>query len=427
MAIEKRLPSAPPQLFTANGTIGGKIEVASTDDFKVQQIVKLQSTSQDVKDFQVKRIISATEMFVGDPAKPITDRSDLSVYITGDGAFVFAIEQNRPSIPFEEYMRAMFCEEPTVAMRSSLVDKLGNKFDSNNPLPVSVDKITIDNVDIKLKHNGVDPQPNNGDTVAIGNNKTGAASRLADVNPDKKLTVTNDGVYDATLNLDPTNTGLVSMVRDDTPVDSQQIRRVTGAQNAAGTIRTVDISLLDEDGEPFTEANPLHITGDTADKVEPKIYKIARFEDSGSADMDVDGSGADVEFDFTPGGGELFLVEAVSFVIIDPGSMDATDFGSIVGLSTGLKLEAKVNGGAITEIMNIKDNVDIATHFRGEGETDAEDRGFLDDRDQYRGIIKFIRPILLDGSKSDFIRWVVRDNLVRVKVLRSSVRMWRFA
>lgn len=66
-----------------------------------------------------------------------------------------------------------------------------------------------------------------------------------------------DGEYDASNNTDPSQTGLVSMSRDASPADSQQTQRVTGATSGDGTKRTVDISLLDEDGEAYTALNPL--------------------------------------------------------------------------------------------------------------------------------------------------------------------------
>lgn len=72
--------------------------------------------------------------------------------------------------------------------------------------------------------------------------------------------VSIDGVYDVTNNTDPSQMGLVSMLRNDTPTDSHQVQRVTGAVNGAGTIRTVDVSLLDENGEPYTPDNPIPVS-----------------------------------------------------------------------------------------------------------------------------------------------------------------------
>ena len=40
-------------------------------------------------------------------------------------------------MPVEEINRAVYEEEPTVALRNVLVDKHGNKIDSNNPLPTT--------------------------------------------------------------------------------------------------------------------------------------------------------------------------------------------------------------------------------------------------------------------------------------------------
>lgn len=68
-----------------------------------------------------------------------------------------------------------------------------------------------------------------------------------------------DGVYDGTNNTDPSNVGLVAHVRNATPGDTQQTERLTSIEDAGGTVRALDVSLHDEAGEAFTEANPLPV------------------------------------------------------------------------------------------------------------------------------------------------------------------------
>lgn len=68
-----------------------------------------------------------------------------------------------------------------------------------------------------------------------------------------------DGIYDATLNKDPSNAGLIAHTRDATPADSQQTERITSVQDSGGTVRALDVSLHDEDGEPYGSGNPLPV------------------------------------------------------------------------------------------------------------------------------------------------------------------------
>ncbi len=69
-----------------------------------------------------------------------------------------------------------------------------------------------------------------------------------------------DGIYDATDNTDPASVGLVALERNAAPADSQQVQRLTSRSNGTGSIRSLDVSLLDENAEPFTASNPLPVT-----------------------------------------------------------------------------------------------------------------------------------------------------------------------
>lgn len=71
---------------------------------------------------------------------------------------------------------------------------------------------------------------------------------------------TLDGFYHGTNNSDPSNTGLVAMVRNATPADSQQTLRTTGIANADNSIRTLDVSLFDENALPYGPLNPLPVS-----------------------------------------------------------------------------------------------------------------------------------------------------------------------
>lgn len=77
-----------------------------------------------------------------------------------------------------------------------------------------------------------------------------------------------DGVYDASNNTDPGNIGLVALVRDASPADSQQTLRITATADGSGDTRALDMSLHDEAGEPYSSTNPLPVTIEASEGAE---------------------------------------------------------------------------------------------------------------------------------------------------------------
>lgn len=181
---EKRLYLVPPQSFTANGDASGKVTIADTTKFVVGHIVVIKSNTQPHLTLKVKRIISRTEMFVGPEKEPIQARIDLSLYLVADTASVQAAEQNRPSIPEQDIERNTYAEEPTVARRVTMVDPMGDPYDTGNPIPVSVDT-TVNIGDVRITAQDNDPNPGNQhSSVRISD----GIDQLA-VNPDGSINV----------------------------------------------------------------------------------------------------------------------------------------------------------------------------------------------------------------------------------------------
>lgn len=151
--LEKRFPAVSPQSFTANGSTAGVVTITDTSPFKVKQKVHLAANTLGGQELEVKRVLSATQLVVGPSGGSITAYTDVSAYTTALSATISANEQLRPAIPADEYNRASYDEEPTVAQRTILVDKLGKRYDDNYPLPVNasvtIDSISIDAVKIK--------------------------------------------------------------------------------------------------------------------------------------------------------------------------------------------------------------------------------------------------------------------------------------
>ena len=135
--FEKRLPLVSVQAFTANGDTLGRVTTTQAQNFKVKRQVILSSNTVSQQRLEVKRVESATVLYVGPISTPITTRSDISAYLVVDSASIQAPEQPRPSIPEQEIERLTYEEEPVIARRVVLVDELGNKINDANPLPVT--------------------------------------------------------------------------------------------------------------------------------------------------------------------------------------------------------------------------------------------------------------------------------------------------
>lgn len=148
--LEKRFAAVPIQVFTANGGVDGSITIADTSLFKVKQRVTISATGQVNQELEIKKIISSTALVLGPTTGSIFTFTDLSAYTVASGANLFAIEQKRPTITADDFERAVYEEEPTVAKRMILVDEFGNRITQSNPLPTSATfsgGITVGSVD----------------------------------------------------------------------------------------------------------------------------------------------------------------------------------------------------------------------------------------------------------------------------------------
>jgi hypothetical protein len=104
------------------------------------------------KDFEIKQVISQTQIQVGPVDKGIGAVSSAQAF---NGGMLQALQQDRTSISSEAVFNAVYMEEPTVAFRMHPVDYWGNGYTTDNPLPVSIDTtISIGAVTI------VGPAPN---------------------------------------------------------------------------------------------------------------------------------------------------------------------------------------------------------------------------------------------------------------------------
>lgn len=166
--LEKRFKAVPTQLFAVSGTIAGVVTVVDTSLFKVkQQVIVAANSLPNLDALEVKNIISTTQMMIGLQSTNIFLPIDLSAYTTSLAAKIFANEQRRPTITADDFERACYEEEPTVAKRVVMVDKYGDKYDENNPLPIAFDgTISIGDVQIK-DQDGDELQVNNDGSINV--------------------------------------------------------------------------------------------------------------------------------------------------------------------------------------------------------------------------------------------------------------------
>lgn len=191
MAFEKRWKKVAPKLFTANGTIDGIVTVSSTRGFYAKQKVFLKSNTISRQKFEVKEVLSKTQLRVGPATSDMREYSNLSAFTTAQAAQIDAEEQARPAIPEKEFERAAFEEEPVVAKRVFLVDEIGEGYSSSNPIPVQLSDGSINigtvnaELEVQLSHKDNDPDAGDvHDSVRVGD----GVDTLG-INPDGSINV----------------------------------------------------------------------------------------------------------------------------------------------------------------------------------------------------------------------------------------------
>jgi hypothetical protein len=110
--------------------------------------------------------------------------------------------------------------------------------------------------------------------VEIHGNDPSAVDRV--IRTSELGALTPDGVYDATNNTKPGNSGIIASVRDVAPSDTTQTQRVTAKTGTVDTdVRALDVSLHDENGNAFSASNPLPITSVDSEGTEINDYNTS--------------------------------------------------------------------------------------------------------------------------------------------------------
>jgi hypothetical protein len=240
---EKRYFSQQPQLLTLNGDTDGLITVASTYRIKVGQLLVFKSNLTATKIVKVQRVISETQFVVIDVKESITTKNklDMSMFLTADTATVEMSEDRRPVIDLLEIQRQVYEEEPTVALRSHLVDWLGRSYDKSNPVPVELSDGSISigtvNAELEVQLSHQDNVPDIGDvhdSVRIGD-----GTHTLEINSDGSINITDNGgslTVDGTVNIGnfpaTQNVAIVSSVELEIKNDSGNPVPVNGTVTA---------------------------------------------------------------------------------------------------------------------------------------------------------------------------------------------------
>lgn len=110
-------------------------------------------------------------------------------------------------------------------------------------------------------------------TLATGHDPGGVNRTLR---TSERGAMTPDGLYDATNNTVPGNTGLIASSRNAAPSDTTQTQRLTAVTGTTpNTVRALDIALHDALGNPFSETNALPVTVTESSGTAVNDYKDA--------------------------------------------------------------------------------------------------------------------------------------------------------
>jgi hypothetical protein len=121
---ERRWPSV---ILTPIAVANHKITVSSTKGLHTKQKVTLRLGANALTDIEIKRVLSDTEIQVG----PLgAEMGNIINPVAYNGGTLEMSEQERNKVGNEITFRAVYEEEPAVALRTLMVDRMGAYIDS---------------------------------------------------------------------------------------------------------------------------------------------------------------------------------------------------------------------------------------------------------------------------------------------------------
>lgn len=144
---ERKWPSV---ILTPISIANHIVTVSDTRHLHTKQKIILSKPGLDQLELEIKRVLSDTQLHVGLIDKDIGSYTNPVDY---NGGTLIAEEQERNKFGSEIVLRAVYQEEPAVALRTLLVDRYGAYFTPDNPLPVQLSdgQINIGTVNAELE------------------------------------------------------------------------------------------------------------------------------------------------------------------------------------------------------------------------------------------------------------------------------------
>lgn len=172
MAIPSTFERKWPSVLLAPISVANSIvTVSSTEGLHPKQRITLRLGALQ-ENYEIKRVLSDTQLQVGPPGPTMNQYSNP---VSFNGGLLEMSEQERNPMGWEIVGRAVYAEEPIVALRNILVNKWGEYYDVQNPLPVrlsdgSVNIGTVNaELEVQLSHKDNDPDAGDvHDSVRIG-------------------------------------------------------------------------------------------------------------------------------------------------------------------------------------------------------------------------------------------------------------------
>lgn len=124
MLFERKWPSV---ILTGIAVADYVVTVSSTKGLHPKQEVSLSKIGVNPEVYEIKRVLSKTQFQLGLKGTKISRYENP---IQFNGGVLSAVEQDRNVIDHTAGIRASYAEEPTVAIRTSLVDYWGEHIDS---------------------------------------------------------------------------------------------------------------------------------------------------------------------------------------------------------------------------------------------------------------------------------------------------------
>lgn len=260
--------------LTANGGPYGQIEIVGARLLRVGQLIKIRSNTQPSIQVKVNKILSETEIVVGEPKKPVSDTIDLTSYTTADSAIIFNAELSpRPAISPDDVIRAVYDEESSIALRSILVDDLGRYIglDPDRPFHVQLSDGSVNigtvnaDLDVQLDHTGATP-----DSVQVGD-----GTETLEIKPDGSAQV-GEGLFDSIQTLE-TGTSLASAFNTSS-INVEQYSRGflkavwTGANDSNDATFVIEVSDNETDWSQLGESGMVLLQ-----EADTQIWQILEF------------------------------------------------------------------------------------------------------------------------------------------------------